>query len=137
MAFSTDSDLTDIAPDILSLGIASFADEHAKAEADIKREIRRKWWAGTNYGGEMDDTLLTDAQWTRANAYLVLWKYALPKLTNWVDGDRYRSMLEFYKDMYAQELDAVFADGVEYDYNEDGIVEEAERSKFVQQRLDR
>ena len=44
MAFSTDSDLTDIVPDILTLGIASFADEHAKAQSDIEREIRNRWW---------------------------------------------------------------------------------------------
>ena len=135
MAFSTDSDLTAIIPDILSLGISSFSGEHAKAEADIKREIRSKWWSRTGYSGEMDDTLLTDTQWTRANAYLVLWKYALPQLTNWVDGDRYREMLNFYRDMYAQEMDAVFADGVEYDYNDDGSISNGEKDLFVTGRL--
>jgi hypothetical protein len=137
MAFSTDSDLTAIIPDILQLGISSFSGEHAKAEADIKREIRRRWWPRTGYSGEMDDTLLTDSQWTRANAYLVLWKYALPQLTNWVDGDRYREMLNFYRDMYAQELEAVFGDGVEYDYNEDGTIETSEKDIVITGRLTR
>lgn len=137
MAFSTDSDLTAIIPDILQLGISSFSGEHAKAEADIKREIRRRWWPRTGYSGEMDDTLLTDTQWTRANAYLVLWKYALPQLTNWVDGDRYREMLNFYRDMYAQELEAVFGDGVEYDYNDDGTVSESEKDIVITGRLTR
>lgn len=137
MAFSTDSDLTAIIPDILQLGISSFSGEHAKAEADIKREIRRRWWPRTGYSGEMDDTLLTDSQWTRANAYLVLWKYALPQLTNWVDGDRYREMLNFYRDMYAQELEAVFGDGVEYDYNDDGTVESSEKDIVITGRLTR
>lgn len=137
MAFSTDSDLTAIIPDILSLGISSFSGEHAKAEADIKREIRSRWWPRTGYSGEMDDTLLTDSQWTRANAYLVLWKYALPQLTNWVDGDRYREMLNFYRDMYAQELEAVFGDGVEYDYNDDGTVESSEKDIVITGRLTR
>jgi len=137
MAFSTDSDLTAIIPDILSLGISSFSGEHAKAEADIKRAIRRRWWPRTGYAGEMDDTLLTDSQWTRANAYLVLWKYALPQLTNWVDGDRYREMLDFYRDMYAQELEAVFGDGVEYDYNDDGTVSESEKDIVIAGRLTR
>ena len=137
MAFSSDSDLTAIIPDILQLGISSFSDEHAKAEADIKREIRRRWWPRTGYSGEMDDTLLTDSQWTRANAYLVLWKYALPQLTNWVDGDRYREMLNFYRDMYAQELEAVFGDGVEYDYNDDGTIETSEKDIVITGRLTR
>jgi len=137
MAFSTDSDLTAIIPDILSLGIASFADEHAKAEADIKREIRIKWWTTTNYSGELDGTLLTDAQWTRANAYLVLWKYALPKLTNWGEEDRFQRMIDHYRGMYNEELASVFADGIEYDRDNDGIVSEAEKSKTMATRLNR
>ena len=137
MAFSTDSDLTAIIPDILSLGISSFSGEHAKAEADIKREIRSRWWPRTGYSGELDDTLLTDTQWTRANAYLVIWKYAMPQLTNWVQGDRFREMQAFYRDLYNQELEAVFSDGVEYDYNDDGTVSESEKEIRVTGRLAR
>jgi hypothetical protein len=85
----------------------------------------------------MDDTLLTSTQWTRAAAYLVLWKYALPQLTNWVDGDRFQNMISFYKDMYHQEMQAVFADGVEYDFNEDGTIEDTEKDQFVTGRLNR
>lgn len=137
MAFSNDSDLTDIQPDILDLGIASFYTEHANAEADIKREIRSRWWAKTGYAGEMDDTLLTDSQWTKASAYLVLWKYALPQLTNWVDGDRFQQMISFYRDMYNQEIEAVFDDGVEYDYNEDGTIQDTEKDIRITGRLTR
>lgn len=137
MAFSTDSDLTAIQPDILSLGITDFSAEHAKAEADIKREIRSKWWPRTGYKGEMDDTLLTDSQWTRANAYLVLWKYALPQLTNWVDGDRFREMISFYRDLHSQEMESVFNDGVEYDFNEDGTIQNSEKDLTFEGRLTR
>ena len=137
MAFSTDSDLTAILPDILSLGISSFTGEHAKAEADIKRELRIRWWVRTGRTGEMDDTLLTDSQFTRANAYLVLWKYALPQLTNWVDGDRFMNQIQYYKDRYGEELERVLSDGVEYDFNEDGTVQDSEKSITVPSRLSR
>jgi len=137
MAFSTDSDLIVIVPDILDLGIDSFADEHAKAEADIKREIRTRWWPRTNYKGEMNASLLTESQWTKANAYLVLWKYALPQLTNWVDGDRFREMISFYRDLFGQEMEAVFKDGVEYDFDEDGIIQDDEKDLVVSGRLTR
>jgi len=127
MAFSTDSDLTALLPDILSLGIASFTDEHARAQADIEREIRNKWWDKTGFAGELDPTLLTDSQWTRAASYLVLWKYALPQLTNWVDGDRFQNMIEFYRARFGEEMEQVFQDGVEYDADNDGTVTNAEK----------
>ena len=85
----------------------------------------------------MPKPLLTDAQWTRASAYLVVWKYAMPQLTNWVEGDRFREMQAFYRDLYAQELEAVFADGVEYDYNEDGTVSDDEKGIRITGRLSR
>lgn len=137
MAFSTDSDLTAIQPDILSLGITTFADEHAKAEADIKRTIRHRWWPRTGFKGEMKDSLLTDTQWTRANAYLVLWKYALPQLTNWVAEDRFRQMIDFYRDLFNQEMESVFNDGVEYDYDEDGTIQDDEKDLTFEGRLTR
>ena len=137
MAFSTDADLTAIQPDILSLGITAFTAEHAKAEADVKREIRARWWIRTGRGDEMDDTLLVDSQWTKTNAYLVLWKYALPQLTNWVDGDRFRNMIDFYRELYNQEFNAVLADGVQYDADSDGIISDGEQDLFVQGRLTR
>lgn len=135
MAFSTDTDLTDLVPDILELGIESFADYHADAQADIERDIRVKWWSKTGYSGELDTTLLTDTQFTKAASYLVLWKYALPQLTNWVGEDRFQSMIAFYKSRYAEEMEAIYADGVEYDYNEDTTVSEAERSTTISGRL--
>jgi len=137
MAFSTDSDLTAIQPDILSLGISAFTSEHAKAESDIKRELRNRWWSRTGRSGEMVDAQLTDSQWTRCNAYLVMWKYALPQLSNWVGDDRFLNMINFYRDLYNQEFEAVLADGVEYDFNDDGVIEDSEKDLFISGRLNR
>jgi hypothetical protein len=135
MAFSTDSDLTAIIPDILTFGISSFYNEHALAQAEIERELRIKWYPKLQRSAEMDATLLTAAQWTTASAYLVLWKHALPKLTNWVDGDRFQSMITFYKTRYNEELDAVIRDGVEYDLDEDNTVSETEKAPIYFGRL--
>jgi len=135
MAFSTDSDLTDIVPDILTLGITSFADEHPKAQADIEREIRNRWWEKRGISGELNPDYLTDSQWTRTSVYLVLWKYALPQLTNWVDGDRFQSMIDFYKARYAEEIEAVFQDGVEYDDDNSGTIEGDEKTPINHGRL--
>ena len=120
---------------MLLYGVESFADEHAKAEADVLREIRKKWWVKTGRNGEMDSTLLTDSQWTDVNVYLVLWKYALPRLTNWVDGDRFQNMIDFYKSRYSEELESVFTDGVEYDYDDDSVITDEEKAPINHGRL--
>ena len=135
MAFSTDADLLAIAPDILSLGIDSFSTEHAKAQADIERHIRANWWDKRGFSGELKPQYLTDSQWTRSSAYLVLWKYALPQLTNWVDNDRFLGMRDFYKSRYGEEIEAVFKDGVEYDDDNDGTIDEDEKTPINDGRL--
>jgi hypothetical protein len=135
MAFSTDADLMKLVPDILNLGIESFTLEHAQAKADIERKIRADWWAKRGYSGELDPSKLTSSQWTRTSSYLVLWKYALPKLTNWVDNDRFMGMIDFYKARYGEEIESVFQDGVEYDADGDGTVTDKEKEPINSGRL--
>ena len=137
MAFSTDYNLEEIIPDIFDFGIDHFLEEHAKAQADVEREIRHRWWPRRGLDGEMDSSKLTESQWTRATAYLVLWKYALPQLTNWVDNDRFLGMIDFYKARYGEELEAVFSDGVEYDADGDGTIEDKEKLVRPINRLNR
>jgi hypothetical protein len=135
MAMSSDSDLTAIQPDILSLGITAFTSEHAKAQSDIERRLRREWFPKTGYSNEMDATLLTESQFTRAAAYLVLWKYALPQLSTWQEGDRFLEMISFYKTMYNDEFYGVLGDGVEYDANEDSAISISEKQPIHHGRL--
>lgn len=136
MAYSSDADLLKLIPDILSLGIESFFLEHPKAEADIQRELRIKWWPRKGLSGEMDNTKLTSSQFAMASTYLVMWRYALPQLTNWVDGDRFGNMIDFYKARYGEELEAILSDGVDYDSDGDGSITQAEKEPLGQ-RLDR
>tara|TARA_B100000963_G_scaffold335392_1_gene329491 strand:- start:1348 stop:1761 length:414 start_codon:yes stop_codon:yes gene_type:complete len=135
MAMSTDSDLLDIVPDILSFGIDSFADEHARAQADIERHIRAVWWDKRGFAGELKPQYLTESQWTRSAVYLVLWKYALPQLTNWVDNDRFLGMIDFYKSRYGEEIEAVFRDGVEYDDDQNNVIDDDEKIPINDGRL--
>ncbi|HAS23708.1 MAG TPA: hypothetical protein DCR51_11435 [Idiomarina loihiensis] len=137
MAFSSDSDLMKLIPDILSLGIESFVLEHPKAQADIERELRIKWWPKKGISGEMTNSKLTSSQFTQASAYLVLWLYALPKLTNWVDDDRFMHMITFYRARYGEEMEAILNDGVEYDADGDGTIQVDEKIANDANRLDR
>tara|TARA_R110000823_G_scaffold19307_3_gene59603 strand:+ start:232 stop:690 length:459 start_codon:yes stop_codon:yes gene_type:complete len=144
MPFSTDSDLADLVPDILELGIVSFADKHANAQADIERELRIKWWpkkrlsfSDSHTYSEMDASKLVDSQFTRVSAYLVLWRYSLTQLTNWVQDDRFVQMIEFYKARYNEELEAILDDGVEYDVDGSGTITDYEKQPQNVNRLDR
>ena len=137
MAFSEDKDLQDLVPDILQLGIDTFSDEHDRAQSDIVRELRVGWWDKKGLSGELNSDYLTDSQFTRCASYLVLWKYALPQLTNWVDGDRFQSMITFYKSRYGEELDSILRDGIEYDADNDSVVTEDEKKSIHSGRLSR
>ena len=136
MAYSSDADLLKLIPDILDFGIETFVAEHPKAKLDIERELRIKWWPRKGIAGEMDNSKLTATQFTMTSAYLVLYRYVLPQLTNWTDGDRFGNMIDFYKARYGEELEAVLADGVEYDADGDGNIKLDEKQP-VGQRLDR
>lgn len=135
MPYSTDADLQDYQADILDLGISSFAEEHIKAQGDIRRRLRGEWFPKTGYTGEMNNTLLTDSQFERLSVYLVLWKYALPALTNWTEGDRFQMMIAFFKARYEEEWDAILKDGVEYDANEDSVISISEKAPLHHGRL--
>ena len=144
MAFSTDSDLANLIPDILELGINSFSEEHAKAQADIERTLRIKWWPKKRLSlsepssyAEMDATKLVATQFMTTSVYLVLWRYVLPQLTNWVEGDRFSTMIDFYKARYNEELEAVLDDGVEYDADGSGTITDFEKQSQHVNRLDR
>lgn len=137
MAMSQDSDIVAIIPDILTLGISSFSTEHAKAQAEIERRLRRDWFPKAGYSGEMNATLLTQSQFTTASSYLVLIDYALPKLSTWQEGDRFTMMIAFYKSKYEQEFSAVLKDGVEYDADSSGTISTSEKSPTHFGRLSR
>lgn len=127
MTYSVDSDLVEYQPDILDLGITAFTNLHAMAKSDIDRELLSKWFLPRNTGTEFDSSLLTATQFKVASVYLVLWKYALPQLTNWVGDDRFISMIDFYKLRYNEEMADILAAGVEYDEDQDGVITSTEK----------
>lgn len=149
--FSTDTDLTFYQPDILTFGITSFTtpnDYHAQARADIERELRIKWfpiYAKETYRdiailntSEMDATLLTDAQFKRASVFRVIGFYACPQLTKFNSNDnpdRFQVMMKHYQQMYADELESILRDGVEYDADDSNTIADAEKAPYHRLKL--
>ena len=149
MAMSTDADLIKYQPDILTYGIDEFTDENAKARDDILRRLRDEWWSRSrgkaNYdisrslpSLEMDTDRITESQFTRCAVYRVLSEYALPQLTKWNaegDEDKFQVMMMHYRRKYDEEFNAILRDGVEYDYDDDGTVEESEKQPLHTRRI--
>jgi hypothetical protein len=136
--YSTDADVIEYEPTIKEYGVIDFSSYHAKTTADIQRHLRIEWWPRVrrssqplryfDRGLEMDTTKLNAAQLKRAAVYHVLSYYILPQLTKHdAEPDRFRMMIDFYKARFRDELDMVLQDGVEYDFDNDGTVEDAEK----------
>lgn len=137
MAFASISDIQEYEPDILNYGISNFDDALSKAEEDVKRYLRINWWPTVQFGKydivlvqnqEMDATLLTESQLTRATVYCALGYYIFPRLSKFEpDLDVFNVKLDYYKKMYAEEIDLVIRDGVEYDADNNNTIENAEK----------
>jgi hypothetical protein len=150
MAFATRTDLTVYQPDIGDMGLTTAQQDAyvTQAIADVQRDIRNRWWSvyqankvrDRSYIGsvEMDNSKLTDSQWTRATVYRTLGYYICPSLTKFnSEGseDRFQQMGSFYRTAYEDELSDIFRDGVEYDQDGDSSISNSEKEAVHQLRL--
>ena len=146
------SNLQAIQPDILGFGITDFGDQLHFAENDVLRRVREEWWERYRHtvrykditkvtSVEMTNSKLTNAQWTQSVVYLALWKYVYPILTKWRDPDTgegkdtFQVQIDFYRDRYEEEFQAVLRDGVEYDEDSSGAVSDSEKEPIHHLRL--
>ena len=144
--------LQKIQPDILDFGITTFVDQIQFAENDVIRRIREEWWERYRHTGsykditkvtsvEITNSKLTNAQWTQSVVYLALWKYVYPILTKWRDPDTgegkdsFQVQIDFYRDRYEEEFQAILRDGVEYDEDSSGSVSDSEKEPIHHLRL--
>tara|TARA_X000000950_G_scaffold112882_2_gene142073 strand:+ start:2181 stop:2633 length:453 start_codon:yes stop_codon:yes gene_type:complete len=137
--YSTDADILEYEPNIKDYGIIDFTAYHTKTTADIQRLLRIEWWPRVStYSGvsrhfnnvnlEMVNSKLTAAQFTRAAVYHTLAYYILPQLTQHsAEPDRFRMMIDFYKSKFREEFDFILQDGVKYDFDGDGTVQDSEQ----------
>jgi hypothetical protein len=136
---ATISDIQDYEPDILDFGIPDFDEELTKAQNDVFRDLRIRWWPTQQIGLydlrrlasgqiEPDEDLYTASQLTRATVYNALGFHVYPKLAKFEpDQDLFERKMEFYRKEYERELDLVLRDGVEYDADSSGTVTDTEK----------
>ena len=146
--FATINDILEYEPDIQNYGIFNFEDAISKAQSDVERHLRINWWPTLQIGkyditviglnSEMNPDLLTPAQLSRATVFAALAYYIYPQLSKFEpDLDVFQVKMEYYKSRWAEEIDLVIRDGVEYDINNDGNVTDVEKEPTYFLRLKR
>jgi len=146
---ATISDIQEYEPDITDFGIPDFDAEITKAQNDVFRDLRIRWWPTYAVGtyditrltigsNEPDEDLYNANQLTRATVYNALGHHIYPKLAKFdIDQDLFERKMEFYRKEYEREIDLVLRDGVEYDADSDGTVEADEKEPTHYLRLKR
>ncbi len=136
MAFATNDNLHEYAPDIFDQGVDDWTTELARAETDVANMVQVKWYNNHYDRKSFDSSLLTETQWTRATVYRALANHIMPKLSTFrPEGDPFANQIGFYKERFEEEIDLQFQLGIEYDRNDDGTVEDAEVHEYAQNRL--
>lgn len=146
--FADIDDIKEYEPDILNFGIPNFDDALTKAQADVERILRIRWWPTQQIGRyditiigtftEMDANKLTASQMTRATVYCALGYYIYPRLSKFEpDLDVFSVKMDHYKKLYAEEIDLVIQDGVEYDIDSSGTITNVEKEPTYFLRLKR
>jgi hypothetical protein len=145
----TIADIQDYEPDILNYGIPDFDAEITKAQNDVFRDIRIRWWPTQQIGlydlkylasgqVEPDEDMFNASQLTRAAVYQCLGFHIYPKLAKFdADQDIFERKMEFYRKEYEREMDLVLRDGVEYDHDSSGNITDAEKEPTHYLRLKR
>jgi hypothetical protein len=146
---ATITDIKEYEPDIDNFGINDFTAEITKAQNDVFRDLRVRWWPTQQIGlydikylttGQVDpdDDLYTASQLTRACCYQALGFHIYPKLAKFEpDMDIFERKMEFYRKEYERELDLCMRDGIEYDLDSSGTVSDAEKEPTHYLRLKR
>ena len=145
----TISDIKEYEPDILNFGIFDFTKEITRAQNDVFRDLRVKWFPTQTIGlydlkyiaggnTEPDEDLYTASQLTRAAVYQCLGYHIYPTLSKFEpDQDIFERKMLFYREEYNREFDLVLRDGVEYDQDSSGTVDDSEREPTHFLRLKR
>jgi hypothetical protein len=136
MAFATNNNLQEYAPEVFDQGVDDWTDELAKAEEDVKNMIQFKWFNKFYARKQWDPTKLVETQWTKTTVYQALYAYILPKLSTFrPEGDPFREQLSFYKDRFTEEWELQFGIGIKYDFGSDGTIGNEDIVEVAQDRL--
>jgi hypothetical protein len=144
MAYATLDDLLQVEPNIQEYGVIEWDFELARSEAELNRVLTVRWWQsyrkrlGLSDSAPLDPTLFDPAQWTTATVYHALAYHICPKLTQFSpETDRFQVMMDYYRGRFEHEMDLCIREGVRYDANDNGTLEDTEKMSDHNLRLRR
>ena len=147
MAMLTIENVQEYDAQILEYGVQDFDSLITKTTSDIHRKLEIEWWQLRQHrhydvtvrGGyieDMDTTKLDETQWTRSAVFHCMAYYILPQLTTFTpEGDRFREMIQYYKDRFTEEFELELRRGVKYDDNNDSVYQTSEKQAVNHGRL--
>lgn len=136
MAFANNTNLQEYAPEVFQQGVDDWTDELAKAEADVINMIQFKWWNKFYARSSFASSKLVETQWTKTTVYQAMYAYILPRLSTFrPEGDPFREQLAFYKERYQEEWELQFGVGIQYDFEDDGTIDDSDVVQQSQTRL--
>ena len=146
MAYSEDSDLIEIRPDILDLGVSGWDAKHNEAQLIIDRAIDRKWYRSIALDNNLDyrdvpydgDNLSDGGvQLLRLSCYKTLELIYLFVQKNTEKGDGFERQRKIFKDLYTEEFNDVINSGIDYDWDRSGEVSIDEQMQTKKRRARR
>lgn len=142
MAYATLDNLLEVEPTIQDYGNLDWDAELARSETEVNRILQVRWFQdfARVYPNSItfDPALLTASQWTMATVYHALAYHIAPKLTKFEqqgNEDKFQVMMSYYQGRFEHEMDLCLRLGVEYDVNDDGTLEQAEKASSKNLRL--
>ena len=143
MAYATFDDLKQVEANIDEYGVLDWDTELARSESEINRVLKVRWYQAYQTSHpilqdvEFDPSLLDPDQLTQACVYHSLAYHIAPKLTQFSGGepDRFQVMMEYYQGRFEHEMDLILREGVRYDLDDDGTVENTEKKSVNPLRL--
>jgi hypothetical protein len=143
MAYATLDDLLQVEPTIQEYGVLEWQVELDRSAAEINRVLKVRWYQSYQKQHPsianipFNPDLLNSNQFTQATVYHAMAYHIAPKLTQFsgAEPDKFQVMMEYYRGRFEHEMDLILREGVEYDLNDDGVIDDKEKKSVTPLRL--
>lgn len=143
MIYASIEDLLVVEPTITDYGVLDWDLELERSTTEINRVLKVRWFLAyqkktNSTQQDFNANLLDSTQFTQACVYHALAYHICPKLTQFTpEEDKFTVMMKYYAGRFEHEMDLILREGVRYDLNDDGVVDNFEKQATASLRLRR